>query len=159
MKKAEREDIFRFLERDVIPLIEKHYPDVASEMIVHVNDYAAGTGDLPHHPDAILYLEDRLWANKGGHVQLLLEASLGAWPESEGVDGTRHCVGAWVHPLSWLGELRRFLDTRAEAGADLPWEEIPVERFYEVQHATVLRDPKGIFAHLRDATRPELCPG
>ncbi len=158
MKKAEREDIFRFLEQEVIPLIEKHYPDVASEMIVHVNDFAAGTGDLPHHPDAIIYLEDRLWASKGGHVQLLLETSLEAWEESEGIDGSRHCVGAWVHPLSWLRELRRFLDTRAEAPADLPWEEIPVERFYEVQHAPVLRDTKGVFAHLKDATRPELYP-
>ena len=158
MKNATHEDIRRFLEQEAIPLIEAHLPDVASAMSVYVQDYTTGTGDLPHHPDANVYLEDRLWASKGGHVQLLLETSLDTWKEAEGIDGTRHCVGVWVHPLSWLGELRRFAETRAEAPAELPWEEIAIERLYEVQHAPVLRDPGGLFAHLKDATRPELYP-
>lgn len=159
MNSATHEDILRFLEQETIPLVEARFPEVASEMIVCVNDYATGTGDLPHHPDAIIYLEDRLWSSKGGHVQLLLETSLDAWEETEGIDGARDCVGVWVHPLSWLRELRGFLDTRAEASAELPWEDISIERFHEVQHAPVLRDPHGVFAHLKDATRPELYPG
>ena len=158
MKNATHEDIRRFLEREAIPLIEAHHPDVASEMSVVVNDYATGAGDLPHDPDVVIYLEDLTWADKGGHVQLLLETSLDAWQETEGVDGGRHCVGVWVHPLSWLRELGRFLETRAEASTELPWEVVTIERFYEVQHAPVLRDPQGVFAHLKHATRPELCP-
>jgi len=159
MKNATREDIAGSIEKDVIPLIEKHFPQVASEMVVSVKDYTTGTTDLPHHRNVMIYLEDRLWSAEGGKVQLLLETSLDVWPETEGVDGTRHCVGVWVHPLSWLRELQSFLQTRAEAGTDLPWEHIPMERFYDLQNTPVIRDPKGIFAHLKEATRAELYPG
>ncbi len=159
MKNATHEDIMNFIEKDVIGLLEKHFPQVASGMAVFVNDYATGTSDLPHQCDAIIYLEDRLWATEGGKVQLLLETSLSIWPETEGIDGTRHCVGVWVHPLSWLRELLSFLQTRAEAGSDLPWEHIPMERFYNIQNATVIRDPGGVFAHLKNVTCAELYPG
>ena len=159
MKNAQRNDIVKFLEQEVIPLIETHHPDVAAEMLVLLDDYTTGTTDLPHHPDATIYLEDRLWAEKGGQVQLLLETSLEAWDQTPGVDGSRHCVGAWLHPLSWLRELRLFLETRSEASAGLPWEDVTVESLYQVQHTHVLRDPRGVFAHLKEATRPELYPG
>ena len=159
MEYADNRDVRTYFEQMIKPLIEEHYPDVAAQMCVQVNDESGV--DIPDPlaiPDMTIYLEDRLWSARGGQVQLLLETSLDVPREIEGLDGTRHCVGVWVHPLSWLRELRRFLDTRAEAGADLPWEEVTIERFFEVQNQLILHDPHGILRHLREATRADLFP-
>ena len=158
MKKSTNRDVTAYFEDSVIPLIAEEYPDVAADMSIRVDGaFGLGIADESSNLDSTMYLEDRLWAAKGGQVQLLLETAL----EERLVDKTDkgcHCVGIWVHPLSWLRERRRFLETRAEAGTDLPWEEVPIEQFHEMQENLVVRDPRGIFRHLKRATTPERHP-
>ena len=104
MKKSTSSDVRKYFEQKVIPLINAKYPEVASEMSIRVDGaFGLGIADESSNLDATIYLEDRLWAAKGGQVQLLLETSLDERLVDE-TDKSCHCVGIWVHPLSWLRE-------------------------------------------------------
>jgi hypothetical protein len=67
MKGKTKEDIVEYFEKKVIPLIEDRYPEVASEMNIRIDDLFFGSPEECSNPDATVFLEDRLWAAKGGH--------------------------------------------------------------------------------------------
>ena len=156
-----------YLEKHIIRLIAERHPRVAAEMCVVIEGSPAlELADEYSDLDAIIYLEDDLWYDEGGQVQLLL------WREAEPFDpkAQRHCdfpgrPGNWVvyghpevcvHPVSWLlnGQAKRVLE-----GGDVPWEEISPEALFKLHSETlVLRDPRGTIERLREATRPEHLP-
>ncbi len=41
----------------------------------------------------------------------------------------------------------------------MPWEETTIEQLHDVHNVVVLRDPRGTWGFLQEATRPELYPG
>jgi hypothetical protein len=59
-----------------------------------------------------------------------------------------------VWPFSWLGARKTFLD----GTSDLPWEDVAFEDFFEIQEALVVRDAKGVFHKLKEATSPSRFP-
>lgn len=160
-------DARAYLGGHIIPLIAEKYPRVAGEMCVVVEgSHALGLADGLSDLDAIIYLEDDLWHEEGGQVQLLL------WREARPfrADAARYCdfpghPEAWaacghpevcVHPVSWLldGQARTVLD-----GGAVPWEEISPEALFKLHSETLaLRDPRGLMAGLCKATRPEHLP-
>jgi len=146
-------DVSAYFEKTVIPLITDKHPDVAAEMTIKVmGSFGLGIADEFSDLDCIIYLDDPLWNAQGGHVQLLLETSLPAFA----ADG--HHWEMNVHPISWLRDLREFLNVVPENKAELPWEELQIEDLHEVQNCLIVRDPKNIFGTLRETTAPKFFP-
>ncbi len=143
-------DVAAYFENTVIPLIEKIFPELASEVSIQVHgSYGLGIADERSDLDAVLYLDDPLWKSRGGQLQLLLDHM----PEKFTTTTHDHpeiCV--WPH--SWLGDRRAFL----EGSGDPPWEKVPVEELFEIQENLVVRDPHAIFQRLRLATAAEKLP-
>ncbi len=141
-------DIKTFFENKIIPLITEKYPRVASEMSIQIQgSYGLGIADEYSDLDVIIWLDDLLWKEQGGQVQLLLE-HIPKFAKS-----VSHCeISVW--PLSWLGYRKEFLQDKA----DLPWENVKFEELYELQNNSVLRDPNNIFQTLKVATSPERFP-
>ena len=122
-----------WFEETVIPLVSEKLPEVASEMNVLVfGSFGLGTADEISDLDATIYLDDPLWKEQGAELQLLFETSF----ERFGADET-YCCDICVHPLSWLREQRQFLETRAEARAELPWEKLTLEQFHDIQNCLI----------------------
>ena len=149
-----QKDVTEYFETEVIPLIEQELPDVASAMLLSVGP-PFGLDIADEHSDmyATIYLENPLWKDRGGRLQLLLEESF----ERFGANAT-YCCNICVLPMSWLGEVRLFLETGAKAEEELPWETVGLETLFEVQHNLILRDPHGVYRKLREATAPDRFP-
>ncbi|MHB0858529.1 MAG: DUF4037 domain-containing protein [Anaerolineae bacterium] len=149
-----QKDVFAYFEDTLFPFLAARFPEVAREMSLQIHgSYGLGIADQYSDLDAILYLDDLLWKREGGAVQLALVHEAPQFlPAGTPVAYDHAEINVWPH--SWLGDLRGFL----EEGAEPPWEQVSPESLFEVQRNLVLRDPQGIFARLREATRPENAP-
>ena len=142
-----------YIEQTILPPIAKEYPKMASEMSIQVRgSYALGVTDQFSDLEAIIWLDDPLWKTHGGQVQLMLQR----WEQQHGrfaPAGYGHSE-IYVWSFSRLGCLREFLEMKA----DLPWEKVGIEEFYELQESLIIRDPHNVFHRLREATAPERTP-
>jgi len=142
-------DIKSYFEKNVIPLIALECPEVISEISIQIPGSAGlGIDDEFSDLDAVIYLDDPLWETYGGRLQLVLEHS----PQQ--FAPCKYHADVCVWPLSWLGKRREFLEDKL----DLPWEEVTLEEFFEIQENLVLRDPHCIFRRLRESTAPDRYP-
>jgi Domain of unknown function (DUF4037) len=110
--------------------------------------------------EATIYLDDPLWLEQGGQLQLLMMHGLPAFSARS----EPHCAfpgepHKWpisghpeinVHPVSWL--LDHHANEFLAANEELPWEAVSVEALYALQHDLVLCDSSGVLGRLRDAT-------
>lgn len=143
------QDIRSYFEETIIPLIVREYPRVAAQMSIRIQgSYGLGIVDEFSDLDATIYLDDPLWKDQGGQLQLMLEHIPHSFAKTVG--HPEICV----HPLSWLGDLRGFLENKE----DLPWEKVTFEGLFELQENLVLRDPQKVFSILKTATAPERFP-
>ena len=149
-----QKDVTVYFEKTVFPLIAESYPEVSPEISIQIRgSYGLDIADEYSDLDAILWLDDPLWKAQGGQVQLMLEHDVPKFGPADILEEHGHAeVCVW--PLSWLGHRRGFLDDESEP----PWEEVSFEEFYELQNNLVLRDPRGVFWKLKEATAPDRFP-
>jgi len=149
-----QKDIAAYFNQIVIPLLEDRYLAVAREMSIQIRgSYGLGIADEYSDLDAILWLDDPMWKEEGGQVQLALENDIPRFGATDILSEHGHAeVNVW--PLSWLGHRRQFLNDTL----DMPWELVSFEELFEIQRNLVLRDPQSLFRRLREATRPENFP-
>jgi len=147
-------DVTAYFEETLIPAIEHRHPEVASVMAIQIRgSYGLGIADKYSDLDAILWLDDAIWQEEGGKVQLTLENDVPRFTPLDISSEHGHAeVNVW--PLSWLGDRLRFVDD----SADMPWEQVSFEDLFEIQKNLVLRDPQGLFQRRREVTRPENFP-
>ena len=154
-------DVVQYFEQIVLPLVETCFPVLARKMSVLIEgSVGLGLHDEWSDLDAMIYLDDPLWLEQGGQLQLLMMHGLPVFsPRSE-----PHCAfpgepRKWavsghpeinVHPVSWLLD-HHAQEFRALDGGP-PWEAVGIEALYALQHDLVLRDPSGVLSQLRDAT-------
>ena len=119
-----------------------------------------------HPGEAVVCLDDPLWREQGGQVQLLMQHDLPPFAApSPAYCETPGDPFAWpifghseinVHPVSWLldHQAQGFLGDAGEPS----WEKVGLPSQYELQHNLVLRDPRGLMAHLQRLASPERFP-
>lgn len=142
-------DIKPYFEDVVLPLIATRMPHLVDQMTIQVlGSYGLGIADQHSDLDSAIYLDNTIWQQHGGQLQLLLETELPRF----GKDVGHPDICVW--PIKWLGNLLAFLDPQTEA----PWEQVTVEDLHKVQENLLLRDPQEVFARLRQATHPDRHP-
>jgi len=159
--------IVTYFERETFPFIDAEFPDVSSHAAILIEgSVGLGLQDEWSDLDAVIYLADDLWKERGGQLQLALYHDVPPFcPQPVLYCETPGDAYAWpafghpeicVHPVSWL------LDHHAEpflSGAEeLSWEGVGIEYLYALQHDLVVRDPHGILATLKATTVPERYP-
>ena len=160
-------DVHAYFDEVVEPHIASRLPQVAAEMIVQVHgSYGLGLGDKRSDLDAIIYLDDPLWREQGGQVQLLMQHDLPpfaapspAYCETPGDPFSWPIFGHSeinVHPVSWLLD-HQAQDFLGDAG-EPSWEKVSQPSLYELQHNLILRDPRGLMARLQRLASPERLP-
>jgi hypothetical protein len=160
-------DVTRFFEDVVLPRIRQHCPKVLPHMSILVEgSVGLGWHDEWSDLELTIYLNDPLWAEHGGQLQLLMMHGLPRFsPHSEphcSFPGDPH---RWdvaghpevnVHPVSWL------LDHHAQeflvADQDRPWEMVSIEALYALHNDLVLSDPESTLERLREATTEDCYP-
>ena len=149
-----QKDVTTYFEQTVIPVIAAHHPNVLHGMSIQIRgSYGLGIADEYSDLDAVLWLDDPIWKQQGGNVQLTLEHDVPRFGPSDILSEHGHPeVSVW--PLSWLGARMKFLNDNSE----MPWEEMSFEDLFEIQRNLVLRDSQGIFQRLRGVTKPEKFP-
>ena len=149
-----KKDVTAYFEETVIPVIWDRHPDVASAMAIQIRgSYGLDIADEYSDLDAILWLDDPIWKEKGGKVQLTLENDFPRFGRTDILSEHGHAeVNVW--PLSWLGDRRLFLNDTS----DMPWEQVPFEDLFEIQRNLILRDPQNLFRRLKEATQPDNFP-
>jgi hypothetical protein len=160
-----RQDIEAYFEEKVVPLIAREHPDLLSEVSIRVEgSVGLGISDELSDLDVTLFLPEKLWKERGGHLQLTLLHDLepfiahprSAFPRDPLTWGDFRHSEISVHPLAGL------LSGKAEsvlAGeSDVPWETVPVEELLQLQIHPVLRDGHGALARLRELTAPSRYP-
>ena len=149
-----RSNVTAHFEDEVIPILQDRYADVASAMAIQLRgSYGLGIADKYSDLDAVIWLDDPIWEEDGGKLQLTLENDIPRFVPPVASSERAHAeVNVW--PLSWLGDRRQFLaDT-----ANPPWEQVSFEDLFEIQRNLVIRDPQGLFHSLKEATRPDRFP-
>ncbi len=145
-------NIQEYFDDTIVPALTEKFPDVAAQMgLIVLGSQGLRTADEFSDLEAAVYLDDPLWREHGGHLQLLLNERLRATCpcRSEGSVIS-------VCPHSWL------LDGHAHdfaGGRDtLPWEQVSIEDLFTVQQNLIVYDPKAFLLQLRQATAPDQCP-
>ena len=144
--------IRQYFDDTIVPAITEKFPTLAGQMsLIVLGSQGLGTADEFSDLEAAVYLDDPLWREHGGHLQLLLNERLRATCPCRSA-GSVICV--WPH--SWLldGHARDF----AEGKNTLPWEQVSIEDLFTVQENLIVYDPKGFLHRLRRATAPDQCP-
>lgn len=146
------DSIREYFDDTIVPAIAEKFPEVAKHMgLIVLGSQGLGTADECSDLEAAVYLDDPLWREHGGRVQLLLNERLRA---------TCPCRSAGsvisVCPHSWLlhGHAHEF----AGAKDTLPWEQVSIEDLFTVQENLIVYDPEGFLHQLRQATAPDHYP-
>ena len=147
-------DIAEFFWDSILPVIGERHPNAAREMAVQVcGSYGLGVADEYSDLDATIWLDDPLWKEEGGNLQLTLANHVPRFVPEDGPHKNDHAEFV-VWPLSWLGDRKRLLDETSDSA----WEKVDIEELFEIQTNLVLRDPHGLFQRLKEATTPENYP-
>jgi len=144
--------IREYFDDTIVPAITEKFPEVAKQMsLIVLGSQGLGTADEFSDLEAAVYLDDPLWREHGGHLQLLLNERLRATCPCRS-SGSVICV----RPHSWLlgGHAHDF----AEGKETLPWEQVSIEELFTVQENLIVYDPKAFLLQLRQATAPDQCP-
>ena len=160
-----KQDFEAYFEEKVIPLIAREHPELVFEMSIRVEgSVGLGIDDELSDVDVTLFLPEKLWKRRGGHLQLTLLHDLEPFIAHPSSVSPRDPFLWWnlrhseisVHPLGELlcGQAESIL-----AGArDVPWEEVAVEELLQLQVHPILRDAHGALARLRELTTPDRYP-
>ena len=144
--------IRKYFDDSIVPAIAERFPEVAGQMsVIGLGSQGLGAADEFSDLEAAVYLDDPLWREHGGHLQLLLNERLRATCPCRSAGSV---ISVWPH--SWL------LDGHAHdfaGGKDtLPWEQVSIEDLFTVQHNLIVYDGKGFLHQLRQATAPHQYP-
>ncbi len=137
----------------VIPAIRSEHLELVADMsIIVLGSAGLGVADESSDLEAAVYLDDTLWHEKGGQLQLTLNRRLRETCPYK-MEGSTLCV--W--PTSWLLEGR--MDKLLNGGEVKPWEEVAIEDLFTIQSNLIVWDPKDFLRRLRAATGPRQMPG
>jgi hypothetical protein len=146
------EKITDYLENTVMPVIRRRHPQVLGEISVMIlGSVGLGLDDEHSDLEAGIYLDDPVWKQFGGQLQLSLNELVreaNPWK----ADGSLLSV----YPQSWLLDHQgiKFLQ---DSGTP-PWGKVSFEALYEMQENLIYYDPKGVLSGLRAAAAPDQYP-
>lgn len=131
-----------------MPLIRERFPDILPDMsLMVVGSVGLGIDDEYSDMEAEIYLDNPLWKEQGGPLQLALNDCL-------------HDFCPWKKEGSIISVTRLSDLLDGHAGDflsdydDPPWEEVSFESLFTLQHSLILHDPRQILHSLREMTAP-----
>ena len=141
------QNIGSYFETIVIPASGEQHPQLAEQMsIIVLGSQGLGIADHLSDLEAAVYLDDPLWREQGGQLQLLLNQLLQATCPCRLAGSV---IAVW--PRSWLlGG-----NTAALLSDD---EDLSIEELFTVQENLIVWDPSGFLAGVRAATVPSRYP-
>ena len=144
--------VIDYFEDTIMPVIRDNHLGILSEMsIMILGSVALGIDDELSDLEAAVYLDDTVWRESGGQLQLTLNDCLSKtnpWKNDGSVIS--------VHPLSWLldGQAKKFL----QSSRNLPWEKVSFETLFTIQNNLIFYDPQDTLNRLRNVTSPSQYP-
>ena len=142
-------DVRAWFARTVIPLIEREFPDLATEMgIVVEGSFAHGYFDQYSDLESMVVLPDNTPAEEAAALHALL-APLRFAPDYAHQEVSVH---AFCHLLDGLA------NDFVRPGSSPPWEAVTMSSLYNLATGLVLHDARGRLAALRAAAAPDRFP-